>query len=70
MFDDALEAEVALGVRGGRRAVRVLFNCKARGTGVARHFLTDSEQVALCIWQRTLLSPGRRNAASEVDDGL
>ena len=57
-------------MRGGQRAVRVLFNSKARG--VIRNFLTGfrTEQVALCFWQQTLLSPGRRNAAREVDGGL
>ena len=51
-------------------AVRVLFDCTARG--VVLHFLTGfrTEQFALCIWQRTLFSPGRRNPAREADGGL
>ena len=36
------------------------------------YFLTGfrTELVALCIWQRTLLNLGRRNAAREADGGL
>ena len=41
-------------------------------SAVVLHFLTGfrTEQVALSIWQRTLLSRVRRNAAREVDGGL
>ena len=59
-----------------------LGNFKAKGSGLyrltVRHgvsygtLLTGfrTEQVALCIWQRTLLSPGRRNTAGEVNGRL
>ena len=70
MFDDALEAEVALGRARRLKSYTGTVNCTA--WSVVRNFLTGfrTEQVSLCIWQRTLFSQGRRNAAREADGGL
>ena len=86
MFDDELEwrwgvrsgsvAEVCWGVSSGATCVTSKRRDQGRvflaRSAVVLHFLTGfrTEQVALCIWQRTLLNPGRRNAAREVSGGL